>query len=76
MKKVIKLKFKTNYFPRKKGEVVELETKLAEYYLSIGVAELACTECKDKPCSECDKLIEAGLKETETKTTIKKTKTK
>lgn len=61
MEKTIKIKFKTDYSPRKKGEVAELETKLANHYLSIGVAEIPCSGCKDKPCSECDKLIESDL---------------
>lgn len=79
--KTIKIKFRTNHFPRKKGEVVELETKLANYYLSIGVAEIPCADCKEKPCSDCEKLAkvhavsetETEVKETE-KTTKKTTK--
>lgn len=56
---MLKVKFKNNYSPRIKGEVVELENKLAEYYLSIGVAEIACTDCTDaKPCVGCNELIE------------------
>lgn len=61
MSKLIKIKFKTDYSPRKKGEVAELETKLANYYLSIGVAEIPCEGCEDKPCTECEKLIQADL---------------
>lgn len=81
--KTIKIKFKTNYSPRKKGEVAELETKLANYYLSIGVAEIPCSGCKEKPCSECEKLAktettsesETEVKETE-KTENRKSKNK
>ena len=61
MGKLIKIKFKRDYSPRKKGEVVELEEKLANYYLSISVAEIPCTDCEDKPCTECEKLIQADL---------------
>ncbi len=61
MGKLIKIKFKRDYSPRKKGEVVELEEKLANYYLSISIAEIPCADCEDKPCTECEKLIQAGL---------------
>lgn len=55
MAKTTKITFKRDFSPRKKGETAELETKLAEYYLSIGVAELPCTGCDDaKPCEKCN----------------------
>ena len=77
--KTIKIKFRTDYSPRKKGEVAELETKLANYYLSIGVAEIPCTDCKEKPCSDCEKLAKVEVvseAETEVKEKVKTTKTK
>lgn len=51
--KKIKIKFTVNYSPRKKGEVAELEAKLANHYISTGVAKLA--EAKDKVglCKGC-----------------------
>ena len=75
--KTIKIKFRTDYSPRKKGEVAELETKLANYYLSIGVAEIPCTDCKEKPCSDCEKLAKVEVvseAETEVKETVVTTK--
>jgi len=65
MNKLIKIVFKTDYSPRKKGEVAELDAKLANHYLSIGVAELPCSGCGDKPCSECEKLAKANAAEAE-----------
>lgn len=65
---MLKIKFKTDYSPRIKGEVVELENKLAEYYLSIGVAEIPCTDCPDsEPCVGCNELIEDTKKEVKVK---------
>jgi hypothetical protein len=56
MGKVTTIKFKRDFSPRKRGEIAELETKLADYYLSIGVAELPCNGCDDKkPCEDCNK---------------------
>lgn len=76
MEKTTKIKFKTDYSPRKKGEVAELETKLANHYLSIGVAEIPCTGCDEKPCSECEKLNKAGLSDQIEVKEIKETKQK
>ena len=75
--KTIKIKFRTDYSPRKNGDVVELETKLANHYLSIGVAEIPCTDCKEKPCSDCEKLAKVEVvseAETEVKETVVTTK--
>lgn len=53
MKKII---FNTNYSPHKLGDKVELENKLANHYLSLGVArECGCGSKKAKPCSDCEK---------------------
>ncbi len=55
MSKTKTIQFKRDFSPRKKGETAELETKLADYYLSIGVAELPCSGCDDKkPCVKCN----------------------
>jgi uncharacterized protein YPO0396 len=53
-----KIKFLKDYAPRKKGEVKELDTKLAEFYLNNGIAELAVneSETEDKSgCADCEK---------------------
>lgn len=53
----IKVKFLRNYTPRKKGEVVELESRLADWYISNGIAVVyKCDgECDDAdhPCVDC-----------------------
>tara|TARA_R110000851_G_scaffold196195_1_gene347033 strand:- start:544 stop:765 length:222 start_codon:yes stop_codon:yes gene_type:complete len=72
---MIKLKFINSYSPRVKGEVVELENKLAEYYLSIGVAKVCgCGDAKAKPCSDCEKVKEVKEIVEPTKKAIKKSK--
>jgi hypothetical protein len=76
MSKLTKIVFKTAYFPRKKGEVAELDTKLADYYLSIGVAEMPCSECEGKPCSECEELAKANAEKSITEETQEKPKKK
>lgn len=76
MSELTKIKFKADYSPRKKGEVVELETKLANYYLTIGVAETPCEGCEDKPCTECEKLIQADLQAKQEENKQTKTKKK
>lgn len=55
---MIKVKFLNNFSPRVKGEVVELETKLANYYISLGVAESCKCKKGAKPCSDCEKAKE------------------
>ncbi len=47
------VEFTSNYSPRKKGEVADLEKRLAEHYIALGVAKEHC-ECEDKkPCIGC-----------------------
>lgn len=77
--KTIKIKFRTDYSPRKKGEVAELETKLANHYLSIGVAEIFGLEIEEKACSDCETLAKENVileNENELKQTKKTIKTK
>jgi predicted nucleic acid-binding Zn-ribbon protein len=53
-----KVKFVKNYTPRKKGEVKELENKLADFYLQNGIAEVVTkeTETDEKSgCADCEK---------------------
>lgn len=59
-----KIKFLNNYSPRVKGEVVELEDKLANHYLSIGVAKVCgCGDKTAKPCSDCEKATKEVIEE-------------
>ena len=59
-KKTTKIKFIRDYSPRKKGEVAELETSLAEFYLNNDIAELNGASAKNKGgcegCNEVDQL--------------------
>jgi hypothetical protein len=60
-KNKITVKFLRNYTPRKSGEVVELEKRVAEFYLSLGVAvehTCECKEGKDEQCKDCNKASE------------------
>lgn len=55
MSEKTKIKFTKNYTPRKKGEVVELEAKVAEFYLNNGVAEISGETEKKGGCEGCNK---------------------
>lgn len=51
-----KVKFIRDFSPRKKGAIVELDVKLADYYISIGVAVSTEEDLKEvAECSDCKK---------------------
>lgn len=62
----VKVKFLKNYSPRKAGEVVDLDKKVADFYLSlVGIAKLACEDCTEgvgKPCKGCEEHADAQKK--------------
>ena len=50
-----KVKFLRNFSPRKKGQVVNIDSKLADYYISIGVAvAVAANVKKESDCEGCN----------------------
>ena len=77
------IKFDYDFSPRKKGEVVDLEKRLAEHYINTGVAHEVCDDCKEgkKGCKDCGdtvvinepKDVVVEVKE-ETKEPIKRTR--
>lgn len=52
-----KVKFLKDYSPRKKDEIVEIEKKLADWYISNGLAEEYDCKCEEgkEGCSDCEK---------------------
>lgn len=66
---LVTIKMTQNYTPRKFGEVVTLDERVAEYYFNIGVAvphDSTKEECKEgcQDCEDCNKasVIQADSK--------------
>ena len=68
---MVKVKFIRDYHPRKKGEVVELEQKLADYYINNAVAVLDGVKKapKESGCSECEEKAKKAANALEAKIT-------
>ena len=55
----MKIKFTRDYAPRKKGEVADVEPKVAQFYIDNGIAFENGVKPKKTGCSDCEEKAKA-----------------